>query len=77
MAKAQSRSNNHRLFIATRIKQLRSDREITQVELAKACGLNRSYLADIEKVNRNFGIDTLDRILHGLEVGYAEFFEGY
>lgn len=59
MAKAQSHSNKHRLFIATRIKQLRSDREITQVELAKACGLNRSYLADIEKANRNFGIDTL------------------
>lgn len=39
-------------------------------------GVNRSYLADIEKGNRNFGFDTLERIVSGLGVSYSEFFEG-
>ena len=38
-------------------------------------GLNRSYLAEIEKGNRSFGIDTLDKIVMGFGLSYAEFFE--
>ncbi|MCP2077538.1 Helix-turn-helix domain-containing protein [Adlercreutzia equolifaciens subsp. celatus DSM 18785] len=37
--------------------------------------LNRSYLADIEKGNRNFGIDTLDKIIRGFDMSYSEFFK--
>ena len=38
--------------------------------------LNRSYLADIEKGNRNFGVDTLDKIVRGFGMSYEEFFKG-
>ena len=61
--------------IAMRIKELRSDHDITQEKFALMVGLNRSYLADIEKGNRNFGIDTLDKIVGGFNMTYAEFFE--
>ncbi len=61
--------------IALRIKELRREQGVTQVQFAQMCGLNRSYLADIEKGNRNFGIDTLDRIVHGLGMTFGEFFE--
>ena len=37
--------------------------------------LNRSYLADIEKGNRNFGIDTLDKIISGFDMTYSDFFK--
>ena len=47
---------------------------MTQTELAKRAGINRSYLADIEMGNRNFGIDTLERILKGLGKSHSEFF---
>lgn len=61
--------------IAKRIKELRAEHGITQEKFALMVGLNRSYLADIEKGNRNFGIDTLDRIVRGFNMSYAEFFE--
>ena len=38
-------------------------------------GINRSYLADIEKGNRNFGFDTLERIISGFGISYSEFFK--
>ena len=37
--------------------------------------LNRSYLADIEKGNRNFGIDTLNKIVSGFGISYEKFFK--
>ena len=64
-----------RAAIARRIKELRAANGITQEKFALMVGLNRSYLADIEKGNRNFGIDTLDKIVRGFNLTYAEFFE--
>lgn len=63
-----------RNMIAQRVKQLRHEQGITQERFAAMTGLNRSYLADIEKGNRNFGIDTLTRIIDGFGLTYAEFF---
>ena len=60
---------------AARIKELRSEHGLTQDKFALMVGLNRSYLADIEKGNRNFGIETLDKIVTGFGITYAEFFE--
>lgn len=62
--------------IAARIKELRREHGITQEKFALMVGLNRSYLADIEKGNRNFGIDTLDKIVRGFGMTYSEFFKG-
>ncbi len=62
--------------IGLRIKELRNERGLTQSRFALMCSINRSYLADIEKGNRNFGIDTLMRIMHGLDVSFEEFFRG-
>lgn len=62
--------------IAGRIKQLRTEHGITQEKFALMIGLNRSYLADIEKGNRNFGIDTLDKIVAGFNLTWREFFSG-
>ena len=60
---------------AQRIKELRREHGITQEKFALMVGLNRSYLAEIEKGNRSFGIDTLDKIIGGFGLSYAEFFE--
>ena len=60
--------------VAARMKALRKQERITQEKFALMTGLNRSYLADIEKGNRNFGIDTLDKIVSGFGLTYEEFF---
>lgn len=61
--------------IALRIKELRLQNGITQERFALMTHLNRSYLADIEKGNRNFGIDTLDKIISGFDMTYSDFFK--
>lgn len=68
-------STSIRMSLAKRIKHLRSDKSMTQSDLAKCAGINRSYLADIEMGNRNFGVDTLEKLLNGLDVTYEEFFK--
>lgn len=60
--------------IALRTKDLRASQGITQERFAAMTGLNRSYLADIEKGNRNFGIDTLTKIISGFGISFNEFF---
>ena len=62
--------------VGLRIKELRRKGGITQEKFALMTGINRSYLADIEKGNRNFGFDTLDRIVNGFGISLSEFFEG-
>ncbi len=62
--------------VGGRVKELRTQQSLTQERFALVAGVNRSYLADIEKGNRNFGFDTLERIVSGLGVSYSEFFEG-
>ena len=62
--------------VGGRVKELRTQQSLTQERFALVAGVNRSYLADIEKGNRNFGDDTLERIVSGLGVSYSEFFEG-
>ena len=62
--------------VGGRVKELRTQQSLTQKRFALVAGVNRSYLADIEKGNRNFGFDTLERIVSGLGVSYSEFFEG-
>lgn len=61
--------------VGLRIKELRKQHGITQERFALMTGINRSYLADIEKGNRNFGFDTLERIVFGFDITYAEFFQ--
>ena len=64
-----------RAYVGRRMKELRREHGITQERFALMVGLNRSYLADIEKGNRNFGIDTLDKIVSGFDMSYSQFFE--
>ena len=62
--------------IGLRIKELRKQHGLTQDRFALMTGINRSYLDDIEKGNRNFGFDTLEKIVNGLGISYSEFFRG-
>ena len=74
MGNNESHNPEAREYVAKRMKELRRASGITQERFALMVGLNRSYLADIEKGNRNFGIDTLDKIVDGFGLTYAEFF---
>lgn len=54
--------------LGDRIRKLRKKRGWTQVEMAERVGIDRSFLADVERGKRNLSILNLDLIAKGLKV---------
>lgn len=59
-----------------RIRELRNAKEMTQAELAEACGLHRTFIGSVERGERNLAIISLRRIAYALHVSIADLFEG-
>lgn len=55
-------------IICANIKDVRKSKGLTQEELAEKCDLHTSYLAGVERGERNITIQTLDKIAQGLEI---------
>lgn len=60
--------------VAKRIKELREAKDLTQEELAYRSNLNRTFMNHVEKERRNITIESLNKILTGLEISFSEFF---
>lgn len=54
-------------LVGSNIKEIRKLKKLTQEELAEKCGLQTSYLAGVERGDRNITIQTLEKIIEGLE----------
>lgn len=54
--------------LGARIKQARTERNMSQVELAEAAGLCVPYISDIERGKKCFSVDKLVRIAQVLQV---------
>ncbi len=54
--------------LGDRIRKLRKKRGWTQIEMAERVGIDRSFLADVERGKRNLSILNLDLIAKGLKV---------
>lgn len=55
-----------RIYIGTRIKELREERGLTQAELAEKSGLLQANLARVESGKYSTGLDILGRIASSL-----------
>jgi transcriptional regulator with XRE-family HTH domain len=60
--------------LGKRIRELRKRRDWTQVEMAEKVGIDRSFLADVERGNRNISVLNLELIAKGLEVSLSRLF---
>ncbi|MGD0601914.1 MAG: helix-turn-helix transcriptional regulator [Terriglobales bacterium] len=58
--------------LGTRIRKLRKKRGWTQVEMAERVGIDRSFLADVERGKRNVSILNLDLMAKGLKVSLSQ-----
>jgi transcriptional regulator with XRE-family HTH domain len=58
--------------LAENVKYHRSRLELTQEELARRAGLNRSYLAGIESGRRNTSARTIEKLAGALGVAPAD-----
>jgi transcriptional regulator with XRE-family HTH domain len=54
--------------LGRRVRERRLKRGMSQVALAKACGIHDTYLSSIEGGRRNVGLDILIRLSWALEV---------
>lgn len=60
--------------LGDRIRKLRKKHGWTQVEFAERVGIDRSFLADVERGKRNVSILNLELIARGLEVSLPQLF---
>lgn len=54
-------------LVGINIKEMRKAKRLTREELAEKCGLQTSYLAGVERGERNITLQTLEKIIAGLE----------
>jgi transcriptional regulator with XRE-family HTH domain len=69
-------SNRTLRALASRIKELRHDRGISQEELAHRSGLSRTGMGLVETGKRWPRLDTLISIADGLNIALDELFKG-
>ena len=62
-----------RLF-GERLRELRTERNLSQERLAELAGLDRNYIGQIERAERNVALVNIVRIAKALEVGPGELF---
>jgi transcriptional regulator with XRE-family HTH domain len=60
-----------------RVRELRVERGWSQEQFAHLCGLDRSYVGQVERGERNISLDNICRITAALHVSLAAFFEGF
>ena len=63
-----------RVRFGERVRKLRKQRGWTQVELAERLGIDRSYLADVERGKRNISLVNIELIANGFAISIAQFF---
>jgi transcriptional regulator with XRE-family HTH domain len=60
--------------LGDRIRKLRKKRQWTQAEMAERVGIDRSFLADVERGKRNISILNVAVIAKGLNVSLSQLF---
>jgi transcriptional regulator with XRE-family HTH domain len=62
--------------VASNVRRLRQERELTQDDLAERAQMDASELRRIESARREPGVRVLVRLARGLEVHPGELFDG-
>lgn len=61
--------------ISAQIRRLRKEQNLTQEKLAEKAKMDFSYIGRIERNQVSFSVNTIEKIIHALDVTHAEFFE--
>lgn len=65
-------SSNVRVKFANKLKLLRSERNLTQEDLAMLSNVDRTYIGRIEQLKRNPSLEILQKIADGLNIELHE-----
>jgi len=69
-------SRGRRLF-GKRLRELRTERGLSQEQLADLAGLHRNYIGNIERGEQGIGIDNVMRLARTLKVKPAVLFDKF
>ena len=61
---------------AVRLKQLRNEKNISQVALAEKIGIQSTYLSDLENAKKEACLRVIDLLATGLGISLSTLFEG-
>lgn len=61
-----------RKVFASRLRQIRQVKGLSQEELADRAGLHRTYVGSVERGERNISIDNIERLAKALEIDIIE-----
>jgi len=68
------KAENIRVALGSAIRQRRSALGISQEALAARSDLHRTYVADVERGNRNPSLESIEAIAKGLGISISELF---
>lgn len=60
--------------VGDRVKEIRTKEKITQEQLSKYSGIDRTFVSHIEKGTRNISVETIEALLKGMNVSFKYFF---
>jgi transcriptional regulator with XRE-family HTH domain len=60
--------------IGLRIKELRTEKNLTQEAVAWKAEVDRTFMNHVENGRRNVSVESLEKIVSGLETNIKEFF---
>ncbi|HEY1196234.1 MULTISPECIES: helix-turn-helix domain-containing protein [Flavobacterium] len=60
--------------VGKRILEIRTEKNISQQELATKCNFEKSNMSRLEKGNSNATLSTLEKVCNALEINYTELF---
>lgn len=63
--------------IGIRVRELRTERDISQEAFADLCSLHRTHMSLLERGRVNITMNTLKMILDALEITASDFFRGF
>ena len=55
-----------------RLRQLRRDRNLTQLQMARRFGLDRSYISEVERGRKSISLVTLELIAMGFRMSLSD-----
>ena len=69
------KSNYLQTYIGRRIRTIRKETGLSQQNLSEKAGVGIDYISNLETKGSNIKIDTLEKIINGLEITPSELFE--
>jgi transcriptional regulator with XRE-family HTH domain len=70
----KSHKMNIKIKIGIAIKEIREKKKITQTALATIADIDRTFISHVENGSRNISIETLEKLLKGLDTTFKDFF---